>query len=278
MNEIIMNNEPVIRLSFFFGVFIAIALWEVASPRRKLDTSKSARWISNLGIVFLNTAILRFLFPAAAVGLAFIGQNRSWGLLNNIDFPFWLKVLFAVIFLDFAIYLQHVLFHAAPALWRLHRMHHTDLDYDVTTGARFHPIEIILSMLIKFMVVASIGAPPVAVLIFEVLLNATAMFNHGNIYISESIDRILRLFLVTPDFHRVHHSVIDHEANSNFGFNLPWWDYFFGTYQTQPAKGHIGMEIGIHQFRDPKDNTFFPLLYQPFRGKITDYAINRRKW
>lgn len=278
MSDILLNNEPMIRLGFFFGIFISVALLEVLSPRRKLTMSKLTRWLNNLGIVLLNTIILRFLFPAAAVGMAILGHERGWGLLNNVDLPFEIKIIFSIVFLDFAIYMQHVLFHAAPTLWRLHRMHHIDLDYDVTTGARFHPIEIILSMLIKFMVVVSIGASPVAVLIFEVLLNATAMFNHGNIYIYESFDKFLRLFIVTPDFHRVHHSVIDNEANSNFGFSLPWWDYMFGTYQAQPSKGHEGMEIGISQFRDPKDNTFFRLLCQPFQGKVEGYAINRRKW
>ena len=278
MNYMLMNNEPAIRMSFFFGVFIAVALWEIASPRRKLGMSKVTRWIGNIGILLFNTILTRILFPAAAVGLAVIADDRVWGLMNNLPSPFWLKFLFAIIFLDFAIYLQHVLFHAAPALWRLHRMHHTDLDYDVTTGTRFHPLEIILSMVIKFIVVISIGAPPAAVLIFEVLLNATAMFNHGNIYINKSIDKFLRLFIVTPDFHRVHHSLIDHETNSNFGFNLPWWDYLLGTYQAQPTKGHIEMEIGINKFRDPKDNTFFQMICQPFKGEITDYAINSRKW
>ncbi|MBI4667332.1 MAG: sterol desaturase family protein [Nitrospinae bacterium] len=270
-----MAWEAAVRLSFFFGVFGAVAMWELAAPRRALTTPKAARWLSNLGLVALNTLLLRLIFPAAAVGLAFTVQDRAWGLLNNVDLPFWIETLGAVVFLDMAIYFQHVLFHAAPSLWRLHRMHHADLDYDVTTGARFHPIEIILSMLIKFGVVTAIGASPGSVLIFEVLLNATAMFNHGNIRIPERVDAVLRLFVVTPDMHRVHHSVEPREANSNFGFNLPWWDRLFGTYLPQPAKGHLGMVIGIKEFRGPRDNRLDRMLIQPFVSPGSGYAINR---
>ncbi|MEJ1363434.1 MAG: sterol desaturase family protein, partial [Candidatus Sedimenticola sp. (ex Thyasira tokunagai)] len=264
---------------FFFGVFAVIAIWELASPCRKLTVPKALRWGNNLLLVFLNSTILRLLFPAAAVGVAATAQQQGWGLLNIYQIPTPLSLVIAVVVMDFAIYLQHVMVHAIPALWRLHRVHHADPDYDVTTGARFHPIEIILSMLIKFTVIMVLGPPVVAVVIFEVMLNATAMFNHGNIHLAKGIDSILRLFVVTPDMHRVHHSVEDDEANSNFGFSLPWWDRLFGTYRDQPRAGHKGMTIGIHNYREPKQVTWISGMYiLPFIGKISSYAINRRQW
>ncbi|MDE2088848.1 MAG: sterol desaturase family protein [Gammaproteobacteria bacterium] len=278
MTDFILHHEAAIRLGFFFGMLALMALWEVLAPRRALTTSKAVRWASNLGIVVLNSVLLRLLFPAAAVGVAALATQRGWGLLNNLVLPYWLAVTLAVAALDFAIYLQHVMFHAVPTLWRLHRMHHADLDFDVTTGARFHPIEIILSMLIKFAAILVLGPPAVAVMIFEVLLNATAMFNHGNVRLPAALDRALRWLVVTPDMHRVHHSVEDDETNSNFGFNLPWWDRLFGTYRDQPRAGHQGMTIGIRGFRDPKRLTLPWMLILPFIGKVTDYAINRRRW
>ncbi|MEJ1298756.1 MAG: sterol desaturase family protein [Candidatus Sedimenticola sp. (ex Thyasira tokunagai)] len=279
LNRLILDNEVVIRLAFFFGVFAVIAIWELASPCRKLTVPKALRWGNNLLLVFLNSTILRLLFPAAAVGVAATAQQQGWGLLNIYQIPTPLSLVIAVVVMDFAIYLQHVMVHAIPALWRLHRVHHADPDYDVTTGARFHPIEIILSMLIKFTVIMVLGPPVVAVVIFEVMLNATAMFNHGNIHLAKGIDSILRLFVVTPDMHRVHHSVEDDEANSNFGFSLPWWDRLFGTYRDQPRAGHKGMTIGIHNYREPKQVTWISGMYiLPFIGKISSYAINRRQW
>lgn len=278
-NDWILGNELPIRLGFFFGIFAVMAVWEVLSPRRALTVSKGIRWINNLGLVFLNSFVLRLLFPAAAVGVAVIAQQRGWGLLNLYEVPFVLSVVIAVVIMDFVIYLQHVMVHAVPILWRLHRVYHADLDYDVTTGARFHTLEIILSMLIKFATIMVLGPPVVAVVIFEVLLNATAMFNHGNVHIPEGLDRVLRWFVVTPDMHRVHHSVEVDEANSNFGFNLPWWDRLFGTYRDQPRGGHEGMAIGIHKYRDPKQVDQLPgMLALPFIGKISGYAINRREW
>jgi sterol desaturase/sphingolipid hydroxylase (fatty acid hydroxylase superfamily) len=252
-----------------------MALWEVAAPRRKRAFSRLTRWPNNLGIVVFNTVVLRVLFPTAAIGMALAAETNGWGLFNAIALPEWLAVVLAVIIMDFAIYLQHVLVHAVPALWRLHRMHHADLDYDVTTGARFHPIEIVISMGLKLMVVSALGAPALAVLIFEVILNATAMFNHGNVRIPLGLDRVLRWILVTPDMHRVHHSVIVQETNSNFGFNLPWWDRLFGTYTAQPKGGHEGMTIGIEQFREGRDLRLDRMLIQPFLGTPGDYAINR---
>jgi len=279
MSDFLLQHEPVIRLGAFFGILCIMALWEVAAPRRARALPKWRRWASNLGIVFLNSALLRLVFPAAAVGFAVLAQSQGWGLFNQHTAPFALAVLASVVILDFAIYLQHVMFHAVPVLWRLHRMHHADLDFDVTTGARFHPIEILLSMLIKLAVIALLGPPAVAVMIFEVILNATAMFNHGNVRLPVGLDRVLRLLVVTPDMHRVHHSIEDHETNSNFGFNLPWWDRLFGTYQAQPDAGHEAMTIGIRDYREPKLVTDLPgMLVLPFLGKISGYAINRRQW
>jgi len=278
-NDWILDSEAPIRLSFFFGIFAVMAVWELLSPRRTLSTSKSMRWINNLGLVFLNTLVLRLLFPAAAVGVALFAREQGWGLINYSQPPFMLAVVVSVITMDAVIYLQHVMVHAVPLLWRLHRVHHADPDYDVTTGARFHPLEIILSMLIKFATILLLGPPLIAVVIFEVLLNATAMFNHGNVKLPFAIDRILRLLVVTPDMHRVHHSVEDDEANSNFGFNLPWWDRLFGTYRDQPRGGHEEMSIGIHNYHDPKQISWLSgMLLLPFRGKITGYVINRREW
>ena len=277
MTDFITANEPTIRLSVFAGLLLLIALWEAAAPRRKREFSRWRRWPSNFGIVAFNTVAVRLIFPTAAVGAALIAGERGWGLFNLIDAPAWLTLLGSVLILDFLIYLQHVMFHAVPLLWRLHRMHHADLDFDVTTGARFHPIEIVLSMGIKLVAVAVIGAPAVAVIIFEVLLNGTAMFNHGNMRINGSIDRILRLIVVTPDMHRVHHSAAADETNSNFGFNLPWWDRIFGTYLAQPAAGHEAMAIGLGDFREAKQLRLDWLLIQPFLKAGGGYSINRRR-
>jgi sterol desaturase/sphingolipid hydroxylase (fatty acid hydroxylase superfamily) len=279
LEPFVLANEPVIRLSFFVGVFAVIGLWEVMAPRRALTVSKALRWTSNLGLVALNTLLLRLVFPLAAAGIAAFGVANGWGLLNLFEVPFWIAVPVAVVAMDFVIWLQHVMVHAVPALWRLHRVHHADLDYDVTTGARFHPIEIALSMLIKFATITVLGPPVLAVVIFEVLLNATAMFNHGNIRIPVGFDRALRWFVVTPDMHRVHHSVEDDETNSNFGFNLPWWDRLFGTYRAQPRAGHEAMVIGIHGHRDPHEVARFDgMLMLPLRGEVDRYAINHRDW
>jgi sterol desaturase/sphingolipid hydroxylase (fatty acid hydroxylase superfamily) len=279
LEQTILQHEVGIRLGFFFGVFAVMALWEVLAPRRALTVSKLLRWSNNLGLVFLNTLVLRLLFPAAAVGVAAFAGEHGWGVLNYVQLPFWLAVLLSVVAMDFIIYLQHVLVHAVPALWRLHRVHHADLDYDITTGARFHTLEIILSMLIKFATIVVLGPPVLAVIIFEVVLNAMAMFNHANVRLPLGLDRVLRLLVVTPDMHRVHHSVEDNEANSNFGFNLSIWDRLFGTYIPQPRDGHLGMTIGIHGYRDPKQVSWLPgILALPFVVRITGYAINRREW
>ena len=279
LSDFILANELPIRLGFFFGVFGVMALWELISPRRRLRTSKAVRWINNLGLVFFNSFVLRLVFPAAAVGMAVFAAEQGWGLFNYFDTPLWLAVLLSVAAMDFFIWLQHVMVHAIPVLWRLHRIHHADLDFDVTTGARFHTLEILLSMLIKFAVIMLLGPPVVAIVIFEVVLNATAMFNHSNVRIPPHLDSLLRLLVVTPDMHRVHHSVADDETNSNFGFNLPWWDRLFGTYRAQPRGGHETMTIGIHTFREDRWCSWLPgMLAIPFVGKVQDYAINRRQW
>ncbi|MBI4237541.1 MAG: sterol desaturase family protein [Deltaproteobacteria bacterium] len=277
MNETMIPNEPVLRFGFFLGVFLLMALWEILAPRRERVASRKIRWTGNFGVVLISTLLVRFLIPTAAVGLAMIADERGWGLFHHLALPSWLVVFLSVLFLDLAIYLQHVLFHAVPILWRLHRMHHADLDFDVTTGVRFHPVEILLSMGIKMGVVAALGPPAVAVLIFEILLNATSMFNHGNVRIPQGLDRVLRCFVVTPEMHRVHHSIVPSETNSNFGFNSPWWDRLLGTYRAEPRAGHIGMTIGIEQFRTIRDLRLDRMLLQPFLGKIAPYPINRRE-
>ncbi len=277
MTDTILGNEAAIRLGAFLGIFALLAILEALAPRRARAHPRSLRWTGNLGVVVLNTLLVRLLFPVAAVGLALAGEREGWGLLNNLDLPGWLSVLLAVVVLDFIIYLQHVMFHAVPLLWRLHRMHHADLDLDVTSGARFHPVEILISMVIKMAAVVALGPPAVAVVIFEVVLNATAMFNHSNLSIPVPVDRLLRLVVVTPDMHRVHHSVVPDETNSNFGFNLPWWDRLFGTYRAQPAAGHAGMTIGIEAFRSPRDLWLDRMLLQPLKGEAGIYPLGRRR-
>jgi sterol desaturase/sphingolipid hydroxylase (fatty acid hydroxylase superfamily) len=277
MSDILLTNEPLIRLAAFAGIFVAMAAWEILAPRREQKLGRATRWPGNIGIVVLDVVLVRLAFPTTAVGLALVAEARGWGLFPAIELPAWVSVMMAVMALDFAIYLQHVLFHAVPALWRLHRMHHADLEFDVTTGARFHPIEILLSFGIKLGVVAALGAPALAVLTFELLLNATSMFNHSNVRTPAWLDRVLRWFVVTPDMHRVHHSIVVREANSNFGFNLPWWDRVFGTYRDQPAAGHEAMTIGIEQFREPVEQRLDRMLTQPFRRDDTSYALGRRE-
>ncbi|NIR60261.1 MAG: sterol desaturase family protein [Gammaproteobacteria bacterium] len=276
--ELALAYEPQLRLGFFAGVLVAFALGEAVAPRRRRSQPRWLRWLNNLGLVALNTVVLRLLFPAAAVGMALYAETYDWGLLNQWSVPYALAVIASVVALDLIVYLQHVMFHAVPALWRLHRVHHADLDFDVTTGLRFHPIEIVLSMLLKLGAVAALGAPALGVLIFEILLNATAIFNHANLRLPQGVDRVLRWFVVTPDMHRVHHSVAGDETNSNFGFNLPWWDRLFGTYRDRPREGHAGMTIGIHQIRDPRAAQWLDgiLIGIPFRGGTPEYPINQR--
>jgi sterol desaturase/sphingolipid hydroxylase (fatty acid hydroxylase superfamily) len=272
----LLAYEPYVRLGAAAGVFIAMALWEFLGPRRRQAIGRDRRWPNNLGIVVLDAILVRIAFPMTLVGFALVAEARGFGLFHAFAAPAWLAVVGSVVLLDLAIYLQHVLFHAVPALWRVHRMHHADLEFDVTTGLRFHPIEILLSLVIKAAVIAALGAPALAVLIFEVLLNATSMFNHGNVRIPQRLDRALRWIVVTPDMHRVHHSILSRETNSNFGFNLPWWDRLFGTYRAQPRAGHEAMTIGIEQFRDPRELGLIRMLLQPFRGDVGRYPFGRR--
>jgi sterol desaturase/sphingolipid hydroxylase (fatty acid hydroxylase superfamily) len=272
----VLAYEPFVRLAAFIGVFALMALWELLAPRRPQTIGRGVRWPNNIAIVVIDTLVVRILFPTAAVGLALVAETQGWGLFNHLGLPWWLNIPLAVIVLDLAIYAQHVLFHAVPALWRLHRMHHADLEFDVTTGVRFHPIEIVLSMAMKLGVVVALGTPAVGVLIFEVLLNATSMFNHGNVRIPARFDRLLRWVVVTPEMHRVHHSIEPTETNSNFGFNLPWWDRLFGTYRAQPSAGHEAMTIGIQQFRDPRELRVDRMLHQPFRNDVGGYPLGRR--
>jgi sterol desaturase/sphingolipid hydroxylase (fatty acid hydroxylase superfamily) len=268
IESFVLEREAVLRLSCFAAVFVVMCLWEIAAPRRPLSVSKLQRWTHNIGLLFLNSLVLRVLFPAAAVGIAYTAAESGWGLFNRVDLPYWLEVLVAVLLLDLAIYLQHMLMHRVPLLWRLHRVHHADLDIDMTTGSRFHTLEIIVSMLIKWAVIVLLGPALLAVLIFETLLNGMAVFNHANVRLPGTIDRLLRLLLITPDVHRVHHSILRHETNSNYGFNLSIWDRAFGTYIDQPEKGHSAMTIGIPEFRDPEQVDRLPgMLTLPFVGK-----------
>lgn len=276
--EFIISHEAAIRLGFFSGILGIMSLWELAAPRRVLTVPKLLRWINNIGIVVINSFLLRIIFPSAAVGVAVFAQKHGWGLFNYVQVSYSIAVIISMVALDFIIYLQHVMFHAIPVFWRIHRMHHADLDFDVTTGIRFHPVEILLSMLIKSAGVVVLGPPVLGIIIFEVALNATSMFNHSNVCMLRGVDRILRWFVVTPDMHRVHHSIEWRETNSNFGFNLPWWDRLLGTYRTQPRMGHEDMTIGLEEFRDKKRCVLLPgMLAIPFIGKAAYHTITHRK-
>jgi sterol desaturase/sphingolipid hydroxylase (fatty acid hydroxylase superfamily) len=258
--------ELAIRLVAFAGVFAAMALWEVLAPRRPWAVGRTPRWPSNLGVLVVDALVVRLLIPTAAVGVALLAATHGFGLFHLPGWPAWLAGMLGFVVLDLVIYGQHVVFHKVPWLWRLHRMHHADLDIDVTTGVRFHPIEILLSMLIKIATVALFGIPAGAVVAFEVVLNATSMFNHSNAAMPAWLDRVVRLCVVTPDMHRVHHSVVRAETDSNFGFNLPWWDRLFGTYRAEPSAGHDGITIGLPIFRDRRELRLDRLLTQPFRA------------
>jgi sterol desaturase/sphingolipid hydroxylase (fatty acid hydroxylase superfamily) len=259
-----MENEPLIRLVVFLAVFSVMAGWEMARPARRLAASKPRRWLTNWAIVAIDTAVVRLLFPAAAVGAALDAQAMGWGLLNAVQWPGWVEVLFAMLVLDFAIWAQHLVMHKVPVLWRLHRVHHADRDVDVSTAIRFHPVEIALSMLIKIGIVYALGAPALAVILFEIVLNGCAMFNHANIRLGK-LDRALRWIVVTPDMHRIHHSVHRDETDSNYGFNLPWWDRLFGTYTPDPKDGQTGMTLGLEPWQDERPTRLGWSLLLPFR-------------
>ena len=269
-----MIHEPWIRFGAFVAVFAAVAAWEALAPRRRRKYRRAARWPHNVGLLLVDAALLRVLAPGAAIAVALVGEARGWGLLNAVGLPAWVAIPLAIALLDLAIYFQHVMFHAVPTLWRLHRVHHSDIDVDLTTGTRFHPVEILLSVVVKCAAVAAIGAPALAVFAFEVLLNATSVFNHANARLPG--DGLLRWLVVTPDMHRVHHSIVYNESASNFGFNLPWWDRMFGTYRAAPAAGHEAMTLGVDAFRGEEELRLDRLLLQPLRDTPGGYSINRR--
>lgn len=271
-----MTSEALIRLSVFGAVFVVMASWELASARRTLKDQRRRRWSHNLGLLLVDVLVLRLTVPGIAIAVAVAGEANGWGLVRYLEIPTGLGFVIGVLLLDLAIYFQHVTFHAVPTLWRLHRVHHSDVDFDVTTGTRFHPIEIVISMLFKAAAVAAIGASPEAVLTFEILLNATAMFNHANVSLPARLEPWIRSVVVTPDMHRIHHSILYNESSSNFGFNVSWWDRLFGTYRKEPLAGHDAMVLGVDAFRDDADLRLDRLILQPFLDTPGGYAINRR--
>jgi len=273
MDNFFGPNDTVIRLGVFAGVFLLMALIELALPKRKLIAPKGRRWLTNLGISVTAALVLRLMaalaVPVAAIAAAFYAQEHGIGLLNNVAWPDWAKIVITLAALDLAIWAQHLASHKIPILWRLHKVHHADRDIDVTTAVRFHPIEIALSMLWKIVVVVPLGAPPLAVFLFEVILNGCAMFNHANIDLPPWLDRTLRFFVVTPDMHRVHHSVLRREHDSNYGFNLSLWDRLFRTYTAQPEGGHQGMQIGLTPYQSAAPTRFGWSLWLPFHREAT---------
>jgi sterol desaturase/sphingolipid hydroxylase (fatty acid hydroxylase superfamily) len=271
--------EIAVRVGAYAAVFAVMALWEWWAPRRSLTAGRRPRWPGNLGILAIDIVAVRLLVPTATVGVALVAAEHGWGLIRILGVPYWAAVVTGVIGLDLVIYGQHVAFHLVPPLWRLHRMHHADLDIDVTTGVRFHPLEILLSLGIKMAAVVALGVPALAVLIFEVLLNATSMFNHSNVALPPWLDRAARWIVVTPQMHQVHHSAERAETESNFGFNLPWWDRLFGTYRAEPAAGEKHMIVGLPIFRDAKELRIIRLLTQPFRNDMSRAkADNAAQW
>jgi len=275
-DSFLIGNGPEIRLGVFASTFVIIALWELLAPRRALENSKTIRWANNLALAAVNIFFVRVLFPSAVVGVALFADERGVGLLHMFSIAYPLAMILSLLALDLQMYLTHLMFHAVPALWRVHRVHHADVDFDVTTGMRFHPIQMVLMVPIKVAVIFVLGPPVLAVLVFETAFNAVLVFNHANIRIPRAADRALRWFIVTPDVHRLHHSVDATETNSNFGFALTWWDRLLGTYRAEPADGHERMVIGVDQFRTRRDSWFDRLLLQPFHDDIGPYAINRR--
>ncbi|HEX9800936.1 MAG TPA: sterol desaturase family protein [Thermoanaerobaculia bacterium] len=274
MQAVILANEPWIRLGCAAALLLVMVLWESHAPRRAAAEGRLRHGARNLAVAALDVLVVRLLVPLVPAGLALVAAERGWGLLHQLSWPAWLEIGLSLVAFDFAIYLQHVTFHAVPALWRLHMVHHADLDFNTTTGVRFHPLEILLSLGIKLGLVLVLGPPAVAVVLFEVLLNATSLFNHGNVRLPVAFDRWLRWIVVTPDMHRVHHSIARRETNSNFGFNLPWWDRLLGTYRDQPAAGHETMTIGIEPFRRRDQVLFTKLLTMPFARQRGGYPID----
>ncbi len=271
------QHEAAIRFGCFFGTLLVMAVWELLAPRRPLTQSKPLRWFSNLGLAVLNNVVWRLLIPAGAVGLAISVQACGWGLFNLVAWPEWFEIAASIVLFDLAIYAQHWAFHRVPWLWRLHLVHHVDLDFDATTGIRFHTIETLLSFGWKAAVIALLGPATLAVMIVEILLNTTALFNHGNVRLPLSLDRVLRCVLVTPDMHRVHHSVEDRETNSNYGFCLPWWDFLFRTYRAQPAAGQDGLVIGRPEYRTADTARLWFLFCLSFRRELPPSPCQRTR-
>jgi sterol desaturase/sphingolipid hydroxylase (fatty acid hydroxylase superfamily) len=267
-------TELTVRLVAFAGMLAAMSLWEVVAPRRQPACREPMRRLNNLGLVAINSLLARLVVPLSAVAAAELASREQWGLFAWLGWPTWLEFVLVLVLLDLALYLQHVMFHAVPALWRLHMVHHADLDFDATTGLRFHTLEILLSMMIKTGFVLTLGASPWTVLVFEALLNATSIFNHSNVQMPTRLDRLLRQVVVTPDMHRVHHSTLRREANSNFGFNLPWWDWWLGTYREAPQAGHVNMTIGLDHLRDEEQSERLHwMLALPWVRGTGDYPI-----
>jgi sterol desaturase/sphingolipid hydroxylase (fatty acid hydroxylase superfamily) len=264
--DALLGHDGGLRLACFAGGLVLLATLEGLRPRRLRTLARHRRWIGNLGIVVIDTAVVRLLLPVTAVGAGVVVQREGWGLIGLAGIEGWPAIVLGFFVLDLAIWAQHLVFHKVPVLWRLHRMHHADLDLDVTTGLRFHPVEVLLSMLIRLSVIVAVGVPAAAVLAFEIALNATSMFNHANLCLPPALDRVLRLVVVTPDMHRVHHSIRRVETDSNFGFNMPWWDRLFATYRAEPIDGHDHMTIGVPQFRDPAELGLARMLLQPLRS------------
>lgn len=276
LTDFLYQNEGIIRLSAFLVGFFSLALWEWVSPKRELTQVRLKRWINNFVLVICGTIAVRLLVPVAVISIAYLAEKNHWGLANNLDISLWLKIVIAFVLLDLAIYFQHATFHTLPILWRIHRVHHSDLDCDVSTGLRFHPVEILISILIKFIAILVIGAPVISVILFEIVLNFMSMFTHSNIHLNKPFERALRWFIVTPDMHRLHHSNLENETNSNFGFNISLWDRVFGTYMAKPKDGQLGMTIGLSEFQKPKWQGIKGLLRMPYTAGITGYAINYR--
>lgn len=264
----IMAHESLVRLGVFSVVLLLMIGLEYFIPRRINSASKSIRWMSNLGLATLGTLLVvgvsRVLLLFLPMSIALYVEQQGWGLMPLLDLPVGMIMVLGILALDLLIYGQHVMFHHVPLLWRLHLVHHTDRDLDATSGIRFHPVEIVLSIFLKIVVVVALGIPAVALVIFEIILNAMALFNHSNIKIPKALDKVMRLIVVTPDMHRVHHSIIPMETNSNFGFNLPWWDWIFKTYRAQPQQGHIDMTLGLKDFKNPQKLTLYCLVRLPF--------------
>ncbi len=259
-----MDGENILRLGAFILTAILMAALEIARPRRRPDPDRKGRWVGNLGVVAVSTMLARLVFPIVPMALAATLRGQGLGLFPFLGLPLAAEIVLGILILDLAMYAQHRAFHAWRPLWRLHRMHHADTFFDFSTGVRFHPLEILLSMAFKLTLVALLAPPPLAVLAFEIILNSAAMFNHANFFLPLRLDRVLRLALVTPDMHRIHHSTDGREFNRNFGFCFPWWDHLFASYQDQPARGHEGMPLGLNIFRDPKYRSLHQMLVMPF--------------